>query len=456
MLDPEESSIIAEPGPRTRPRELAMSAAWNAGFTRKVTTTAGETISVVFPGNWTHGFGPDFANAMLDFGDVGLRTGDVELHTRASDWIAHGHHLDERYNAVILHIVTTNDLPETRRADGGIVPVALLAVADDVLLALDQRLPDIWADLGGSVCAADLSKRHPQRIRAALHRLGDTRLAGKVAAIEGMLADAPPEAVLLELLFDGFGYSNNRGPMRQLAQTLTRYGTTTHPAFPTGDAPSPALLGVMLGIAGFLPFSPREAHAGGILPEDQYRIERCWQSSPAAFANDMIPATAWHMGRVRPANHPVARIMQAATLLVRTGGQPATFLLDAMRGEQSLVEMLQALTSRPGHPGLGAGRATAIAASVVIPFAIAWATQNGDADLEDLAVRTWGSLKHVEWTQPGKRALRQVTGGPGIRGIGERGHQGLLHLDRTLCTPRRCYECPIAAEVIRDRSTAPE
>jgi hypothetical protein len=96
---------------------------------------------------------------------------------------------------------------------------------------------------------------------------------------------------------------------------------------------------------------------------------------------------------------------------------------------------------------------TAIVASVILPFALAHAAQEGDADLEDAARRAWTSLRHVEWTRPGKRALRQVTGGPSIRSLGERGHQGLLQLDRRLCTPRRCYECPIAAEVIRDRTT---
>lgn len=257
--------------------------------------------------------------------------------------------------------------------------------------------------------------------------------------------------MLLELLFEGFGYSENRGPMRQLAQTMIRYGMIEYRSIAPTDTPVPELLGVMLGIGGFLPLSPSDAHLGGILPEDQYRIERAWHSSAAAIANDTIPATAWHMARVRPVNHPVARIMQAATLIAHTGGEPMRLLLDGLREEHSPVEALRQWTARAGHPGLGAGRATAIAASVVIPFALAWAAHTNDAQLEDAASRTWASLKHAEWTRPGKRALRQVTGGPSIRRIGERGHQGLLHLDRTLCTPRRCYECPIAAEVIRDQ-----
>lgn len=141
-----------------RPRELAMSAAWHGGLARRFETTDGLHVNVVFHGHWSHGFGPDFSDAMIVFDDAALLTGAVEIHTKSSDWYAHGHHLDARYDAVVLHVVSIADGPETRRADGKIVPVAILNVPDPVLFAIDQRLPDIWAELGGSVCAERTSR----------------------------------------------------------------------------------------------------------------------------------------------------------------------------------------------------------------------------------------------------------------------------------------------------------
>ncbi len=433
-----------------------MSAAWNARLISQVITTTGEPVDIVFHGTWSNGFGPDFANASLHFADGGLKTGDIELHTRASDWVAHGHHIDPRYNNVVLHIVSINDLPETRREDGAVVPVALLTIADDVLFAIDRRLPDAWAELGGTVCADDLAARDPARIRRALHRLGDTRLANRLPAIEADIAEGDPNAVLVRMMFDALGYSENRGPMRQLADVVIRNGLLEDPRLRAAGEPSPWLVGTLLGMGGFLPLAPTDAHMGGILPEDQYVIERAWASTGAAFADDMVPANAWQVARVRPANHPVARIMQAAALLSRTGGRPIEPLIGAFRSGHAPETWIRDLTTRPGHPGLGAGRATAMAASVLIPFALAWAAHTDDAELEDAARQAWIGLKHAEWTRPAKRALAQVTGGPGIRRLGERGHQGLLHLDRELCTPRRCFECPIAAEVVRDRLATPE
>lgn len=433
-----------------------MSAAWNGRLIAQMTTTTSEPVDVVFHGIWSNGFGPDFLNASIHFASSGLRTGDIEIHTRASDWVAHGHHVDPRYNNVILHIVSIDDLPETRREDGAIVPVAILTIAEDILFAIDRRLPDIWSELGGTVCADDLAKRDVDRIRRALHRLGDTRLANRLPAIEAAIAEGDANAVLVRMIFDALGYSENRGPMRQLADVVVRNGMLDHPRLRVPSEPQPWLVGTLLGMGGFLPLAPTDAHMGGILPEDQYVIERAWARSGAALAADMVPANAWQVARVRPANHPVARIMQAAALLSRTGGRPLEPLVETFRAGHSAGDWVRDLTTRPGHPGLGAGRATAMTASVLIPFALAWAAQTRDAETEDTARAAWVDLKHAEWTRPAKRALAQVTGGPRIRKLGERGHQGLLHLDRELCTPRRCFECPIAAEVVRDRLAANE
>ncbi|HEU5434067.1 MAG TPA: hypothetical protein VFU81_20525, partial [Thermomicrobiales bacterium] len=60
----------------------------------------------------------------------------------------------------------------------------------------------------------------------------------------------------------------------------------------------------------------------------------------------------------------------------------------------------------------------------------------------------WERLPGLEANERTRRALRQVAGAARIPGLGARGGQGLMHLDVTLCAPRRCFECPIARVVI--------
>ena len=85
-------------------RELALSRAWNAQWLRPgaaLRTTEGQPLTVVYRGRWTYNFGPDFQGALIAFG-AELRQGDVELHLRACDWQAHGHHLNPASNSVFL------------------------------------------------------------------------------------------------------------------------------------------------------------------------------------------------------------------------------------------------------------------------------------------------------------------------------------------------------------------
>lgn len=445
------ATVSLGPGsPLARPRELTVSAAWNGGLARELTTEDGARVHVIHPGNWSHGQGPDFLDARLDI-DGALVVGAVELHLQASDWYRHGHHLNPAYDDVVLHIVCTDDTDETRTANGRRVPVACLDVPDSVLFSIDRRLPEVWDDLGGSICAATSSANDPASVRRAIQQLGDDRLRARAAIAAGDMTLSTPSDVLFRGVMDALGYSQNRGPMRQLADALIALGMPGRCAGSSGQPDVDTLASAMLGIAGYLPLSPLDASIGGILPEDGRRFERLWERSGLADAIDPVPATAWELARTRPANHPVTRIMQAVALLVSLHDDLLSTVVTVIGEGVDPVSWLQRATSRGAHPGLGRSRATAIVASVILPAIMAVASDQRDADLEDAAWRAWTRLPLGEWTRPAKRAMAQVSGSIRIGKLGERGHQGLLHLDRHLCTPRRCHECPVAALVVRDR-----
>src|SRR5215210_3308201 len=146
-------------------RELALSRAWNAQWLRPgaaLRTTNGQPLTVVYRGRWTYNFGPDFQGALIAFG-AELRQGDVELHLRASDWQAHGHHLNPAYNAVILHVVLEDDRRAgptvCRRQDGATVPTLVLGpLLRDRLdrLPPDPALPPLGA-LADMPCIAEVT-----------------------------------------------------------------------------------------------------------------------------------------------------------------------------------------------------------------------------------------------------------------------------------------------------------
>ena len=77
---------------------------------KNLNTNTGDSLQIIDIGEENINSGPDFLNAKILINNV-LWHGHVELHTNASDWYLHNHHLNKAYNNVILHVVWNNDKP---------------------------------------------------------------------------------------------------------------------------------------------------------------------------------------------------------------------------------------------------------------------------------------------------------------------------------------------------------
>jgi hypothetical protein len=440
---PKKGAIIMAAAPRAR--EIAISAAWHSGeIPAHLITAEGQAIEVVHRGTWSHGLGPDFRDALILVDGRELRAGDVEIHLRTRGWTDHGHHLDAAYDAVILHVVAAHDGSATRRHDGALVPVVAVGPADRF------AVPDLaawdWERVGGGSCAAALTAARPRLVRETLFRLGDARLATRAARLEARLVGETPAQILWEEVLDGLGFATNREPMRALARVarLQQLEDLLQTA-PTAHRLSIAR-GVLLGAAGFLPLSPAEAHLGRLSPDAVESLETAWQARGAPWRGGVLPATVWQRARVRPANHPVPRLLTAAAMLAAASADagllPVVLRTLLERGDP--VAALTALSAGSGA-ALGSDRARDIMASGVIPFALALANHAGDEDLAAAAAFHWERLPAPAANAVVRRAARQVAGSSPLGKIGARGAQGLLQIDTTLCQPRRCFECPIAA-----------
>src|SRR5918995_4781690 len=399
-------------GKSPRVAEITLSAAWHAGAVpTRFDTTDGVSLEVIHRGTWSHGFGPDFRDALILFDGRELRAGSVEIHLRTRGWGDHGHHLDPAYDTVVLHLVGQHDGTETRRLNGGIVPVATIGPVDRF------AVPDFaawdWNSVGGAICARRLSATSPESAREILRHLGDVRLAARSARLEGRLSAEPPGQVLWSELLDGLGFAMNREPMRELALAvpLSSIEALLH-AMPR-DSREAVARGVLLGVAGFLPLSPTEAHLGGLANRDVTEIESRWLEHGAPWRDDVLSPTAWNRARVRPVNHPVPRLLAAAGLLAAAsarGGTLAT-ILGIVLERTDAVERLRALTGSESSSRIGADRAIDMLVSGIIPLALALAAHSGDLDLADAASSQWDRLPAPSPNAVTRRALRQVAGG---------------------------------------------
>ena len=313
--------------------ERHVQALWYDGALRPagLRTTAGAELHVVDPGAWNLEAGPDFRDAVLEVGRLGTRLrGDVEVHLHPGDWLAHRHGTDPAYAHVVAH-VTWYPGPACADLPSGCVSVCL----GDFLRTRGDFSPD-EIDLGTypyahlpatpRPCAARFA-RDPDLLLRVLAAAGTRRLEGKARRLKALFVRKGDRAqTFYEEMMAAFGYRRNADPFRALAERI-----------PWRD----------------LPRGPAAAEA----------VLRC--------AAELDPAVRprWRTANVRPGNAPARRIGSAAALFA--GALPELLLrlgacdLAAKAGQRAALAVLRSAG------GLGPGRAAAMLANVVTPFALA-------------------------------------------------------------------------------------
>ena len=100
---------------------------WQQLVGKELFSTENELFRVIYPGRRNGDNGPDFRDAVI-VNESHLMKGDVEVHVETRDWYKHRHHVDAKYNNVVLHVVIWHDCSSaTSLQSGKTVPVLCLA-----------------------------------------------------------------------------------------------------------------------------------------------------------------------------------------------------------------------------------------------------------------------------------------------------------------------------------------
>jgi hypothetical protein len=112
--------------------EVILHKAWrNAGLEHaEVQGRDGHTYRITYGRKPGGSVGPDFTDAVIERDDGTVFRGDIEINVRESDWRAHGHHKDARYNGVVLHVVAVESTDSANhpalKATGVSIPLLAL------------------------------------------------------------------------------------------------------------------------------------------------------------------------------------------------------------------------------------------------------------------------------------------------------------------------------------------
>ena len=298
------------------PPELELQSRWFAGdFGRKFLTTDGRPIEIVQFGFWNHAAGPDFSDAVV-LVDGKKCAGAIELDPDVRDWERHGHAENPAYDAVVLHLYMTTSGNErrffTRTASHLEVPQVHLDL--EALRPGPPRFAEAEARLGR--CSFPLQKMDDLRVTRLLEAAAQYRLKLKstrfwrIADIHGL------DEAYFQAIAEALGYSNNKLPMRVLAQRLPLASLQKN-----GDD-AEALL---FGAAGFLN-QPSFEEAN---PEAQPYLRNLWETW-WKYRDDFNRLLEWTVTGVRPTNHPQRRVGALTAVIgawkeLRTLLEPAKF-----------------------------------------------------------------------------------------------------------------------------------
>ncbi|MCW9708561.1 DUF2851 family protein [Fodinibius salsisoli] len=363
--------------------------------TRSLHTASGDPVKIHFPGQSNKSDGPDFSGAQIEIGQLQWY-GDVEIHWKLSDWHAHGHGQDPRYNNVVLHVVFRSTDQRSLRKDRTSVPT--LCLAPQLSHPLEAFLEE-YLKHPQLPCSKQLSYISEEAFARQIKKAHNEYFEQKIDDLLSFYdPDLPPSRAWLKILtvalFDGLGISHNRESMRKLCSHLVERITEFDSA---DDCKRHAL-----SLSGLLDDSP----------------------SPTSYK--------WNHKGCRPNNQPRIRIQQAALAFWYIYQQPFGHWMRTPP-QKSWKKLIQSIDMAPS---VGPERSSILFGTVFLPSLYILGNLFHKTSLKDKAWNLW--VNH-EVKLP--KSLLKKFHKTELRPALYNNKLGTIHQLRNYCQKGGCQKC---------------
>ncbi len=441
---------------------------WNSQrfFNANLMSIDGREIRVLKHGVWNREEGPDFMHAEIEINGK-LHVGDIEIHVKSSEWYAHKHHLNSRYNRVVLHVVFFNDdfNLRTRLQNGKRIPTL------ELLKWIDAPIGDLFDQTiqaetdASNFCRVTGNRLNIENLRNVFESLGTERFLEKADAVRLLRTRLNFEQILYEGIMEALGYSQNSKPLRELAQRVP---------FADFDQKSEhEIQAILFGIGGLLP-SQSDKRLSNEETDDPLivALETLWEASEHAKRPDRMTASQWRFGKIRPFNYPTRRIAAMSQIIYHCKGSLMMYflptcekastlntpkLLRTIRNELLNLLMLEPVGYWETHSNFGKGgtqkakligesRALDIMVNKILPVAYIWAVESESRKLQDAIQRLYSDYTKLQENSIIRQFGKQVfTEAQPMRLIKPTAkiQQGMMRLYKNYCADQLCDLCPI-------------
>lgn len=397
-------------------------------------TDDGEKVEVIDTGKPNTNSGPDFFNAKIRIGDT-LWAGNVEIHTRSSDWYKHGHQADKAYDNVILHVVKYVD-GTVSRSDGKNIPQLQLMYPAQIEDRYDELLNNaLWIP-----CVGKIGEIPAIFIDNWVNTLLTERLEQKTQTINSYLELTQNhwEEAFYVTLARSFGFGINSQAFEMLAKSLPVNILAKH----KNDLFQ--LEALLFGQAGLLEAQTDEY---AVKLDTEYRFLK------KKYGLQSMDASLWKLLRLHPGNFPHIRLAQFAALVHQSSrlfskiiDQPEMdFLMQVFSAEPSeywLNHYRFGVISTDKKKKTGTQSVQSIIINAVVPFIFCYAARHANETLKEQALRL------LECLPAEKNSIIDRWKEAGMKIENAYDSQAFLQLKKHYCDDKKCLRCRIGHKVL--------
>lgn len=393
---------------------------------RNLQTIEGDEITVLSVGNRNTDSGADFINAKIKIGNT-LWAGQVEIHVSASDWFKHGHHYDEAYNNVILHIVYEYD---TDKLD-----IPTLVIKDKFDLSLYENYKSFVRSKKWIPCERLIAGIQQFTLLSWLDRILIEHLESACKEISLNLTKTHNdwEEVFYQRLMRYCGLKVNNDAFEQLSHWVPLKILLKH------IDNKLQVEAMLFGCAGFLEQDFTDTYPS--------LLKREFLMLKSKFNLKVMPLSCWKFLRLRPSNFPTIRIAQLSEIIHKTGT-----LFSKIRESENIDEIREIFNVKPDDYWnnhykfdkkskilrkkiLGDNAINILIINAVVPFLFYYGQFHELQDFKDKAVALLENMDAED------NIIIRNYGKIGIWAHNAYQTQALLYLYTNYCIKRRCLEC---------------
>ncbi len=376
---------------KSKHQELPLQQQWNRLAPGTVCKSADNlVIEIISTGLWNHEAGPDFRDARLKI-DNHVLTGDVEIHSRASDWFRHNHEPNPAYFNVILHVAEIDDLTMEQRNQ--LPPL--------MLLKPEPESASPGTEVRAGECAAVFSRKGMDELRTFFEDAGMTRFHTKADDIARQALLEGIEKSTLRAMFEAVGYKNNRDNFIELFERYHEYAQ---------DIRERDYEAIIWGESGLLPDPAVDPPAEPLLKFESACWDRWWSLRLKAR-----PEIRWRRDGIRPFNTPERRVAAAVLLVRRFGERPLRHFVDLSMKSGSYKAFIDGMLSqlelkdgmwdhwinfykpkKPAASVMGKSRALELAINVILPAMHAHGRLDKHPAIAEFAAKAWRELPPMQ------------------------------------------------------------